>query len=251
MAFVVNTNVFVQPFAKEILVKGYNEETMKEEKQNKIGDQLQLSELEQEAKKAEDEFEAIKVKFSKMKGMREALMFRILKEEIKVKFTHHGELSLAGNECLKVLKKHEMLRVTLEGQSYLQEKFMGLFQRLEIIVGILYEIEPFCTIELTNEEVEMIDLKEEESEEDKSESEEDGSEDELEIGTEEEPEERMEKEKDIEKNKSQLNMVIDFIEDFADYFIKNFSRTPLPKHHFLFFHVIKFIRKWLTIGLFS
>ena len=115
--------------------------------------------VKEERKRVDSDRDMQKKTLAGLRGASELELFRILEEDIKVKFTHRGgDFAMGGNDCRKVLKNHEKLVTILESDND-QERFSGLFARLEASVDILYEIEPLQVVNFTVEEARLSELK--------------------------------------------------------------------------------------------
>jgi len=286
---------------------------------------LKLDKVEAKTILEEREKKEREKKGKKEKGKRESLLFQKLKEA-KIKTTHHGELSMGGNDCLKSLKQRKLLLSTLYGREKEKETFEELFRRLEEVVHQLYRIEPFLRVKVSEEEEMFLNM---ETEEDLSDTEveklqdmqqrkkiearkkadEEKEEDQLwekrnfereaEKEKEKEKEEEEEKEKEEKEEKTlqyqleeiseklkiprkrkreipqefwvrkerrideeeediqlhepenELEEAFEAIDQLHVYYLRNFSRKPIPKQHLLHSHAKTFLSNWLSLGMMS
>jgi len=106
---------------------------------------LKMKNEQGEEKSRKEKFEKEKKATLAKKGIREELLFSKL-AQAKIVFTHRGELSLTGNQCLRVLDNIDLILESLEGFEEKRTKYLELFSRFSRVVQILYQIEPFSLV---------------------------------------------------------------------------------------------------------
>jgi len=207
---------------------------------------------EREIKEAKEESVKLKSRGRKVKGVLESTMMQALKDELKVHPQElYGELTLVGNDCRKVVDNHDIILRCLEEYPDLYEKYRGLFNRLKVVVDMLFQVSPHFSIEVIESEAQLFQEDDEEEGTDTVDAMEEEEEEEV-----EEEEEEEEIEINIHVQQSAVQKFKELVVELGSYFHAQFVSTgekkaPLPKSHFLVYHAPQFVERWLSLGMFS
>jgi len=176
---------------------------------------VRISGLEEEVEKAERRGKSAKEDMSKVKGHRESTLFRVIREDIKAKIEpFHGELTMAGPSCLKVLENAQKLLDIVADEPELVEKYGPLFTTLHTISGLILKATPLRGIDLHPLEAELL----------------------------------LQGEELLENDIDHLEKLCHQLGDHYGY---HFHKKPIPKQHILVYHVPQFARRYWSVGMFS
>ena len=256
------------------------EEKIEKERKETIKLQSRTDEL---WKQVKEKIKTATKLIQKIKGVREQRLFHILQERLGIRFTHRGgDFSTTGDQCRKILRNHVILLEAFEKEDdhEVVAKFQGLFSRLEEIVEDIYQISPFSVVTLTDEEIDILegqetvpecygdddggngldgnvdcgdgnDNRNDDNDEDSDDNRNDGDDDDDDDEDEDEDDEDGDPDFCDLPEKTELDRVIEKIRDLHRYFLTKFPDDPIPKQHFLVAHGTRFLRLWLSLGMFS
>lgn len=198
----------------------------------------------------------LKGKLKKVKGSLEQKLFDVLEREIKVHYQAlYGEMTYNGNDCSKILQNFETLLDFLKEKKNLYMRYYLLFTKFRRVMSLATRIQPLRTYELEEDELYLNEIDDQEIQEIQEIQDINETNKIIEEKLDEEIVEEIDEEI-VEENlsaghESEIDLLRLCCWDLTSFYLKNFKRIPIPKQHFLSFHIPQFVTRWGSLGMFS